>query len=342
LSLSSLISGEVALWVAFNAFVLGMLALDLGVFHRKSHAVGMREALIWSAVWIALALVFNVGVFLVRGGEAGLAFLTGYLVERALSIDNIFVFVLVFTYFQVPAQYQHRVLFWGILGALVMRALMIAAGVALIEQFHWVIYAFGAFLVFTGARLATGKEKEVHPERNPVVRLFRKVMPVAADDRSGGFFVRRAGAVMATPLFVVLLLIETSDLLFALDSIPAILAITTDPFVVYTSNVFAILGMRALYFAIAGLMTLFRYLNYGLSAVLVFVGLKMIGSDVYEVPIAVSLGVIFLLLAASVAASLWASRRDADTRGSEHPRSQTTVRATSERATEESRVRMER
>ncbi len=335
MSLLDILTAEAALWIAFNVFVLGMLALDLGVFHRKSHAVGIREALIWSMVWTALALVFNAGVFAVRGSEAGLAFLTGYLVERALSIDNIFVFLLVFAYFQVPAGYQHKVLFWGILGALVMRALMIVAGVALIEQFHWVIYVFGAVLVFTGIRLAVGKEKEVHPERNPVVRLFRKVVPVATDDQSGSFFVRRAGGLFATPLFVVLLLIETSDLLFALDSIPAILAITTDPFVVYTSNVFAILGMRALYFALAGLMGLFRYLNYGLSAVLVFVGLKMIGADVYEVPVALSLGVIFLLLAVSIAASLWAARRDPDARDGRPPRPQRSLPAASAQAAEE-------
>ena len=308
MTLFDILSGETSLWIAFNVFVLGMLALDLGVFHRKSHAVGMREALTWTAVWVGLALLFSAGVFVIRGSDAGLAFLTGYLVEKALSVDNIFVFLLIFTYFQVPARYQHRVLFWGILGALLMRAALIAVGVTLIEQFHWVTYVFGAFLVFTGIRMALQKDKEVHPDRNPIVRLFRKVVPVADDDRSGSFLVRRAGALFATPLLVVLILIETSDLLFALDSIPAVLAITTDPFIVYTSNVFAILGLRALYFALAGLMTTFRYLNYGLSAVLVFVGLKMIAADVYNVPVTLSLGVIFLLISISIAASLWASR----------------------------------
>jgi tellurite resistance protein TerC len=310
--LADLVSQPSLLWILFAVLVAGMLALDLGVLHRKPHEIGMREALTWSAIWTVLALAFNAGIFVFRGNDAGLAFLTGYLVERALSVDNIFVFLLILTYFQVPSRYQHKVLFWGILGALAMRAALIAVGVTLIDQFHWVIYVFGAFLVFTGIRMALqkDKEREVHPDRSLVVSLFRRLMPVSAEDRDGRFFVRQAGRLVATPLFVVLLLVETSDLIFAVDSIPAVLAISTDPFIVYTSNVFAILGLRALYFALAGLMALFRYLNYGLSAVLVLVGLKMLLSDVYDVPVGASLGAIFLLLAISVGASLMSDRRE--------------------------------
>ncbi len=256
------------LWIGFSIFVLAMLALDLGVFHRKSHTVGMKEALTWSAVWIALALLFNAGIWYWRGPDQGLTFLTGYVVELSLSVDNLFVFLLIFAYFKVPAEYQHKVLFWGILGALVMRAVFIGAGIALIQKFHWIIYVFGAILVVSGLKMAFEKDKEVHPEKNPVLKIFRRFMPVTGEYHGGDFFVKRGQLWAATPLFIVLLMLETTDLVFAVDSVPAVLAITTDPFIVYTSNVFAILGLRSMFFALAGIMKLFHYLHYGLAAVL--------------------------------------------------------------------------
>jgi tellurite resistance protein TerC len=298
-------SNQVLPWVLFNIFVLVMLALDLGVFHRKAHVVKIKEALIWSAVWIALALLFNVGVYYWRGPQIALEFLTGYLLEKSLSVDNVFVFLLIFSYFRVPALCQHKVLFWGILGALIMRAIFIAAGITLIQQFHWVIYVFGAFLIFTGIKMALQKDKEIHPEKNPVIKLFRRLMPVTQDyDEKSRFFVRKAGRLHATPLFVALLVVETTDVIFAVDSIPAVLAITHDPFIVYTSNVFAILGLRALYFALAGIMQLFHYLHYGLSAILVFVGVKMLITEIYKIPITIALGVVAGILLVSVIASL--------------------------------------
>jgi tellurite resistance protein TerC len=298
------------LWVGFNLFVLALLAVDLGVFHRQAHVVSLKEAAGWSVAWIALALTFNAGVYATMGGQAGLEFLTGYLIEKALSVDNIFVFVLIFAYFQVPPKYQHRVLFWGILGALLMRGGMIFAGALLIKQFHWIIYVFGAFLVFTGLRMATQSEHAIEPEANPVVRLVRRFIPVTGQYHGQRFFVRQpvdAGGALrlvATPLFVVLVLVETTDLIFAVDSIPAIFAVTTDPFLVYTSNVFAILGLRSLYFLLAGVIHRFHFLKLGLSVVLVFVGAKMLLSDVYKVPIGLSLGVIALILVAAIGASL--------------------------------------
>lgn len=297
-------SAELWAWVLFNVFVLGMLALDLGVFHRHAHEVKIKEALAWSGVWIGTALLFNAGVWFWRGGEDGLAFLTGYLIEKALSVDNVFVFVLIFSAFGVPAVYQHRVLFWGILGALVMRAILIALGVTLIHRFHWIIYVFGAFLVFTGIKMALEKDKEIHPERNVVLLFFRRVLPVTNAYHGQKFLVREEGKWYATPLLVVLLLVETTDLIFAVDSIPAILAITQDGFIVYTSNVFAILGLRALYFALAGVVQMFHYLHYGLSTILVFVGVKMLIVDFVKIPVGVSLGAVALILAASVVASL--------------------------------------
>ena len=299
---------NIFLWVGFNAFVLAMLALDLGVFHRKAHEVKTKEALWWSAMWIALSLLFNVGVYFYLGQEAALQFLAGYLIEKSLSVDNIFVFLMIFSYFRVPALYQHKVLFWGILGALIMRAIFIASGVALLAKFHWVIYIFGVFLVFTGIRMFKQEDEEIHPERNPVLRLFRRFMPVTENYVGGKFFVRKNG-LYATPLMIVLLMIETTDLVFAIDSIPAILAISRDPFIVYTSNVFAILGLRALYFAVAGLMKLFHYLNYGLGLILVFIGAKMLLIDVVKIPIGWALGVVaFLLTAAILASVLWPKR----------------------------------
>ena len=300
---------QVWLWIGFNVFVLMMLALDLGVFHREAHEVSMREAAGWSVLWVSLALVFNYGIYYFLGPQVGLEFLTGYLIEKALSVDNIFVFVLIFSYFNVPPRYQHRVLFWGILGALLMRGAMIAAGAALIAQYHWIIYIFGAFLVFTGIRMAMQTEHAIEPESNPVIRLVKRFVPVTNRYHGQKFFIREdAGGRLrrvATPLFVVLVLVETTDLIFAVDSIPAIFAITTDPFIVYTSNVFAILGLRALYFLLAGVIHKFHYLKLGLSAVLVFVGAKMLVTYFdYHVPIGISLGVIGTVLLASVAASL--------------------------------------
>lgn len=311
------------LWIAFNALVLVLLALDLFVFHRKAHEIRTKEAAWWTVFWIALALVFNAGVYWFMGPQKGLEFLTGYLIEKALSVDNIFVFVMVFAYFNVPAKYQHRVLFWGILGALVMRGAMIGAGAYLIHQFHWVMYVFGAFLVITGIRMAFHREQDIEPEANPVIRLVRRFIPITSTYHGQRFLVReeveeparswagegsggvvRTTKLMATPLFVVLVFIETTDLIFALDSIPAIFAITTDPFIVYSSNVFAILGLRALYFLLASVIHRFHYLQLGLSAVLVFVGAKMLLEDVFPIPVGVSLAVVGGVLGAAVAASL--------------------------------------
>ncbi len=298
------------LWAGFNLFVLAMLALDLGVFHRKAHAVSLREATVWSGVWISLALLFNAGIWYFRGSEAGVQFLTGYLIEKSLSVDNIFVMALIFGYFAVPAIHQHRVLFWGILGALVMRAAFILAGAALLEAFHWIIYVFGAFLIITGLKMALVRDTEIHPENNPVLRLVRRLVPVTPDYHKGHFFVRENGRLWATPLFLVLALIETTDLVFAVDSIPAIFAVTTDPFLVYTSNIFAILGLRSLYFLLAGVMQTFIYLKLGLAAILVFVGTKMAVMDLYKIPSFVSLLVVAALLAIAIGASLWRSRRE--------------------------------
>jgi len=295
-------------WIGFNLFVLVMLAVDLGVFHRKAHEVTVREAAIWSAVWITLSLSFNYGIYHFMGPQAGIEFLTAYLIEKALSVDNIFVFVLIFTYFGVPSRYQHRVLFWGILGALLMRGVMIGAGAMLIHRFHWIIYVFGAFLVFTGIRMFRQTGDAIEPEANPVLRLVRRILPVTRSYRGQSFLVKeeRGGRMrmVATPLFVVLILVETTDLVFAVDSIPAVFAVTRDPFLVYTSNIFAILGLRALYFLLAGVIGKFHYLKTGLSAILVFVGMKMLLSETYKIPTALSLSVIGVTLLASVGFSL--------------------------------------
>jgi tellurite resistance protein TerC len=293
------------LWIGFNAFVLVMLALDLGVFHRKAHVVSFRESIAWSLVWVTLAMLFNLGVWHYAGSEKGLEFLTGYVIEKSLSVDNVFVFALLFTYFAVPPLHQHKVLFWGILGALVMRAMMIALGAALITKFVWVIYLFGAFLILTGIKMILKREEQIHPENNPLVRWFKKLMPVTADYRGGRFFVRENGIRHATPLFVVLLLVEFSDVIFAVDSIPAIFAVTKDPFIVYTSNIFAILGLRSLYFALAGVMDKFHYLKIGLGVVLTFVGVKMLlGHTEWKIDTHLSLGVIVVILTGSIVASL--------------------------------------
>jgi tellurite resistance protein TerC len=280
-----------------------MLALDLGVFHRKSHEVKIREALIWSAVWISIALLFNVGVYFFMGKEKAIEFLTGYVIEKSLSVDNLFVFIMVFSYFNVDTKYQHKVLFWGIIGALIMRAIFIFAGVALIQQFHWIIYIFGAFLIFTGIKMLVQKNEEVSPDKNPLVRLFKRFFPVTDTMHGDRFFVKINAKTVATPLFIVLLIIEFTDLIFAVDSIPAILAISTDTFIIFTSNVFAILGLRALYFALAGISKLFHYLKYGLSAILVFVGVKMVIAGFFKIPVMYSLLIIVSILTLSVLGS---------------------------------------
>ena len=293
------------LWIGFNAFILLMLALDLGVFHRKAHFVTIKESLTWTGIWVAMALTFNLGVAHYMGNEKALEFFTGYVIEKSLSVDNVFVIALLFSYFAVPLLYQHKVLFWGILGALVMRAAMIALGAKLITEFAWIIYIFGAFLIITGIKMIVKNEEEIHPERNPVVRMFKRFMPVTSDYRGDKFFIREKGLLMATPLFVVLLLVEFTDLIFAVDSIPAIFAVTKDPFIVYTSNVFAILGLRSLYFALSGVLDKFHYLKVGLGVVLSFVGVKMLlAHSPWKIDTLASLGVIVIILAASVVASL--------------------------------------
>lgn len=292
-------------WVVFNAFVIAMLALDLGVFHRKAHVVAIKEAIAWSGVWIAMALAFNVWITLQLGPQKGTEFLTGYLIEKSLSVDNIFVFAVLFSYFGIPVQYQHRVLFWGIFGALVMRAIMIFAGAALISNFSWIIYFFAALLVFTGIKMALGDHQAIDPEKNIALRLLRRFMPVTKEFHGQKFFVRQNGVLAATPLFAVLLCIEVTDVIFAVDSIPAIFAITQDTFIVYTSNVFAILGLRALYFALSGLLPYFHFLKYGLGVILVFVGIKMsLAHSPWKIDTTVSLAVVAGILVASVVASV--------------------------------------
>ncbi len=293
-------------WIAFNAFILAMLALDLGVFHRRAHAIGMREALGWSVAWIAISLLFDVGIYVFAGRGPALAFLTGYLIEKSLSVDNLFVFAVLFGYFAVPARYQHKILFWGILGALLMRGVMIGLGAALIHRFSWVLYVFGGFLVLTGLRMLFTPETEMRPESNPVVRLFRRLLPVEPGYAGDRFFIRAEGRTLATRLFIVLLVIEVSDLIFAVDSIPAIFGVTTDPFIVYTSNVFAILGLRSLYFALANIIELFHFLKYGLAVVLVFIGVKMLIAAFWHIPITLALGIVVGVLLLSILASrLW-------------------------------------
>ena len=297
-------------WAAVVAVILGMLALDLAVFHRDAHEVSMREAALTSSVWVALGLGFAVVVGLVWGGTAAGEYLAGYLIEKSLSVDNIFVFALLLSYFAVPAAYQHRVLFWGVIGALVLRAAFIVAGAALLETFHWTIYVFGAFLVLTGVKMARHRGGEVHPERNPVLKALRRIVPMTSEYRGQRFFVKDGVRRLATPMLAVLVAVETTDVLFAVDSIPAIFAVTEEPFLVFTSNAFAILGLRALYFLLAGMMSRFVYLKIGLAAVLVFVGTKMLLADVFHMPVWLSLGVIATVLGVSVAASLRATREE--------------------------------
>jgi tellurite resistance protein TerC len=291
-------------WGVFFTLVAVMLALDLGVFHRKERRVTLREALFWSVFWTILAFVFNYWIYYQFGSQAGIEFLTGYVIERSLSFDNIFVFIVIFNYFAVPAQYQHRVLFWGILGALISRGVFIAMGAALIERFEWMILVFGAFLVYTGIKILVQKEAEVHPEKNPVVRLFQRFVPLTPRYHGKSFFVVENGLHVATPLMLVLVVIEATDVVFAVDSIPAIFAITRNEFIIFTSNIFAILGLRALYFLLAGLMHKFRYLGVGLGLVLVFIGGKMLTQRWVHMPTSWSLGVVLGILAVAMIASL--------------------------------------
>jgi tellurite resistance protein TerC len=305
--------GTPAAWIGFAVFVVVMLALDLGVFHRKAHVITTREALAWTGVWVSLAMIFAAGMFVLAGPQPALEFLTGYVIEEALSVDNIFVFIVIFSAFRVPPAFQHRVLFWGVLGALVLRFVFIVAGAALLERFHFLFYVFGAFLAFTGVKLLLQRDEEVDPQKNVLLRLFRRLVPTVSDYRGQAFIVVENGKRYATPLLAVLVAIEGTDVVFAADSIPAIFAVTTDPFIVFTSNMFAIFGLRSLYFALAGIMDLFRYLKIGLALVLIFIGAKMLLSGVFHVPILVSLGVIVLLLGGSVVASLLHRRHTAAT-----------------------------
>ncbi len=297
-------SGELIVWGIFSVVILGMLFLDLAVFHREEHEVSLREALVWTGIWIVLGLLFSLFIYTQKGLDATLAYLAGYLVEKSLSLDNIFVFQVIFTYFAVPAKYRHKILFWGVVGALVMRGVFIVAGLALIKMFHWIVYVLGLLLVYTGIRMVTEHGKSIEPERNPVIRLARRLIPMTSHYEGGRFFVRKDGRLYATPLLAVLLVVESTDVVFAVDSIPAIMALTTDPVIIYTSNVFALLGLRALYFALSGLLQLFHYLNYGLSVILVFVGVKMLISGFYKIPTWIALLVVVITLTASIVASL--------------------------------------
>jgi tellurite resistance protein TerC len=302
--LKILISGDSMLWIVFGLSVLVLLALDLGVFHRKSHDISVKEAMIWSVIWIAVALVFNLIIYLWHGKDTAIEFATAYIVERSLSVDNLFVFLLIFTYFKVPSFHQYRVLFWGILAALALRAVFIIFGITLIQNFQWLIYVFGAFLVFTGIKIALRKEEEMDVGKNPILMLSKRFLPTTDKFDGGKFFSKSSGKLMATPLFIVLLIVETSDLIFALDSVPAVLGVTLNPFVAYTSNIFAILGLRALYFALAGCMLMFRYLSSGITVILTFVGFKMLVSGFYEIPVGIALGIILLVLAAAIGLSV--------------------------------------
>lgn len=298
-------------WFAFLAVVGLMLAVDLGVFHRHAHTVSLREAALWSIVWVVMALLFNLVVLFWMGKREALEFLTGYLVEKALSADNIFVFAVLFNYFAVPPAYRHRVLFWGVLGAILMRFIFIMAGAALLKQFHWVVYVFGAIVILSGIKLLRRRDEHVDPDKNPVLRLARRFLPLTPNYVGQHFVVRDDnGRLVFTPLALVLLAVETTDVVFAVDSVPAIFAITRDPFIVFTSNICAILGLRALYFLLEGVMKLFRYLDEGLAVILVFIGIKMLLSEVYPIPVALSLGFVLLVLAVTIALSLWAERRE--------------------------------
>lgn len=292
------------IWITFNLFILIMIIIDLFILHDRQKVIGVKQALMMSAMWMALALVFNYGIYYFSGKEAALNFLTGYLIEESLSVDNLFVFIVIFKYFKTPKEYQHKVLFWGILGAIIMRAIFIVFGVALVSRFHWILYLFGAFLIFTGFKMAWPKAEEIRMENNLILKLVQAILPIANDYHGSRFFIKQNGRLWGTPLFIVLLIIESTDLIFALDSIPAVMAITRDPFIIYTSNIFAILGLRSLYFALAGTMSLFHYLHYGLAAILTFVGFKMLLEPFLDISILFSLGFILFALATSIGASL--------------------------------------
>jgi len=309
---------EVYLWFGFIAFVLLMLFLDLKVFHRKSEKVSVKNALIWSAVWITLAIIFGIGIYILWGHDIGLQYFTGYILEKALSVDNLFVFITIFAYFGVKDEYQHRVLFWGVLGAIILRMVFIIAGTELLDAFSWVMYIFGAFLIFTGLRMAFKKEEKVDPAKNTMLRLMRRILPVSKGYSGEKFIVVEDGMRKATPMLLVLVLIESTDIVFALDSVPAVLSVTQDRFIVFSSNIFAILGLRSLYFALAGVLHKLHFLSYGLATVLVFLGLKMLTGELMEIPVWLSLGVIGVILAVSVAASLIWSRRHVDRASGSH------------------------
>jgi len=315
-NLANLLENKIVLWVGFNLLVLLMLAVDLGIFHRKDHEISIKEGLVWSVIWTVVAFVFNIGVYFWHGSDVAVQFLTGYIIERSLSVDNIFVFLLIFTYFQVPDKFQYKVLIWGILGALIMRGLFIVLGAFLIAQFHWILYLFGVFLVVTGIKMGFGKDKKIEPEKNPMLKLMRKFLPIAEGYEDGKFFTKRNGRILGSPLLVVLVVIESTDVVFAVDSIPAVFAITLDPFIVFTSNVFAILGLRALYFAMAGLMKLFYYLKYALGIILAFVGIKMLLSGFYNIPTSIALGVIGGIFLVSILFSILIPHDKEDTSSS--------------------------
>jgi tellurite resistance protein TerC len=302
-------TNNIYLWIGFGAIILVLLVLDLGVIHRKSHSVTIKEAAIWTGVWVSLALLFNLAIYLWKGPQTGLEYLTGYLIEYSLSIDNLFVFVVISGSFCVKPEQQHRVLFWGIIGALVMRGILIATGSVLMERFFWIAYIFGAFLIFTGIKLAVKKESIPHPEKNPLVRLAKRFLPMTTEAKDGSFIVRQSGKLLITQLFLVLITVETTDLVFALDSIPAIFAITTDPFVIYTSNIFAILGLRSLYFLLAGAVVKFYYLQASLAVILSFVGVKMLIGHWFKMPIVISLAVIVTVLVIGIITSLLRGKR---------------------------------
>ncbi|HRD56189.1 MAG TPA: TerC family protein [Parachlamydiaceae bacterium] len=295
---------ELLPWILFNLFILVMLVLDLFVFHKEARKVDIREAILWSIFWVSLSLIFNLYIYYARGQEQALAFLTGYIIEKSLSVDNLFVFLLIFNYFKTPASSLHKVLFWGVFSAILMRALFIWLGIGLINQFHWIIYIFGLFLIFTGIKLGFQKDQKIDPEKNIILRLVRRIIPITKDYVDNKFFVLKNAKYFATPLFLVLIAIETTDLIFAFDSIPAILAITREPFIVYTSNIFAILGLRSLYFVLAHAMGLFHYLHYALAFILTFIGFKMLISEFFKIPVGFALGIVFMALFLSVVTSV--------------------------------------
>jgi tellurite resistance protein TerC len=304
---------QTGLWIGFGGLITVMFILDLGVFNRESHEITLKEAAAWTVAWVALALAFAAGIYFLMTPEKALEFVTGYIIEESLSVDNLFVFIMIFSYFHVSRKYQPKILKWGIIGALIMRAVFIFAGIGLIERFHWMIYLFGILLVYTGGKMAFGGEGKIEPEKNIVVRWFRKMMPVTSRIRSDRFFIRRGKTLAATPLFVTLLVVESSDVIFAVDSIPAILSITRDPFIVYTSNVFAIMGLRSLYYLLAGALEMFVYLKFGVSVILAYVGAKMLLTDIFEIPIYFSLGIVLGVLIISILFSLrseeWRNRK---------------------------------